>query len=871
MFRSIVAVGFGVVLLVALAPGTAGAAHQIDDCADDVNNPGLHVVNSSISDAAASSCIDIDANNVVLDGQGNTVDGVDDDSGSVGVNVVGQTNVTVRNLTVTNWNDGVLFDNVDDGAVSDNIIRDNDRDGISLDDSSGNNVTDNNVSSNVRNGIILEFSDGNNVTGNDASDSGAGIFLGSSNDNDLVNNEANSTDINGIFLGSSGNNNLTDNTANENDEAGILVSDFSTNNNLTGNTANNNNQYGIWMRFDSNSNNLTDNVVRDNSGSGSAGIYVGSSQTVSNNRLVNNTATGDQTYGIYLMQADENELIENKANENNEAGIYLTGDSSDNELIDNVANRNGEDFGNGIGIYGIWLDDNSNFNNLTGNEAFDNGPRNGDVFSADVETQLNNGYYGTQSAGIYLGGNGNSVFGNTLIDNEVRDTGSSVGGDQLYGIWLSQAGQNELINNTASENLLYGIWLVQSTGNNLTDNLAENNPEAGIYLGGIFGVGGASDNTLIDNTARGSVYGIWVRNSRNNDISGSLAENNDVGIEFEEDNFFTAGTLADSGNTFTDDTSKNNTDWDFVIETDDPFLICIPNGFEDECFQPLSTPPVSDLPVTNLNIGDSTNPNTLLSFDGDDVQIRSNSTTPPSTPANLTPIGRYFEAENNSANGFLDMTVSYNDTDFTGNESELGLYGFNATTGLWGLLPSNVDTTNNTVSADIVEFSTFGILQQNRDPFFDVEITGTNSPVLEGQKLNVDANVTNTGGNTSTQIIQLDIDGLVVDSQEVTLAPGESTSITLMWRTRVGDAGSHTARVSSDDDNDTAPVEVTEVCINRRNLSRGQEDQECPFDRDISRDGSREELDRNTGRAGDGRHRDSATARRDRSRRNRGR
>jgi hypothetical protein len=53
-------------------------------------------------------------------------------------------------------------------------------------------------------------------------------------------------------------------------------------------------------------------------------------------------------------------------------------------------------------------------------------------------------------------------------------------------------------------------------------------------------------------------------------------------------------------------------------------------------------------------------------------------------------------------------------------------------------------------------------------------------------------------------------------------------------------------------------------CVNRRSLSRGQESQECPTDREISRGGSRDELDRASGRDGDNR-------RRDRGRRNIGR
>jgi len=53
-------------------------------------------------------------------------------------------------------------------------------------------------------------------------------------------------------------------------------------------------------------------------------------------------------------------------------------------------------------------------------------------------------------------------------------------------------------------------------------------------------------------------------------------------------------------------------------------------------------------------------------------------------------------------------------------------------------------------------------------------------------------------------------------------------------------------------------------CVDRRDLGRGQESQECPNDRGISRGESRDELDRETDRRSD-------TRRRDRGRRNRGR
>jgi hypothetical protein len=55
-------------------------------------------------------------------------------------------------------------------------------------------------------------------------------------------------------------------------------------------------------------------------------------------------------------------------------------------------------------------------------------------------------------------------------------------------------------------------------------------------------------------------------------------------------------------------------------------------------------------------------------------------------------------------------------------------------------------------------------------------------------------------------------------------------------------------------------------CIDRRDLGRGQESQECPNDREIDRGGSREELDRETGRSSDSSRRDRGrgeSARRD--------
>jgi hypothetical protein len=93
---------------------------------------------------------------------------------------------------------------------------------------------------------------------------------------------------------------------------------------------------------------------------------------------------------------------------------------------------------------------------------------------------------------------------------------------------------------------------------------------------------------------------------------------------------------------------------------------------------------------------------------------------------------------------------------------------------------------------------------------FDVTLTTTNSPVSEGGGLAVDAEIENTGGESGTQTITLDVGPLGTDSTDVTLNSGESTTETLSVATGSGDAGDYTATVTSEDDSDSQNVIVNE-------------------------------------------------------------
>ena len=90
---------------------------------------------------------------------------------------------------------------------------------------------------------------------------------------------------------------------------------------------------------------------------------------------------------------------------------------------------------------------------------------------------------------------------------------------------------------------------------------------------------------------------------------------------------------------------------------------------------------------------------------------------------------------------------------------------------------------------------------------FGVSIDGTNEPVSEGETLTVDANVQNNGGADGEQTVVLrSTDGTVVDSKQVELKSGESTSISLSWGTSTGDQGDGSISVATRDN--TAETEV---------------------------------------------------------------
>jgi parallel beta-helix repeat protein len=226
---------------------------------------------------------------------------IPNDAGYVGV--INSTNITVKDLTLENNYQSVLFAYTSNSRIE-NV-----------------NVANNHY------GIHLYHSDNNTLTGNNASNNGwYDIFLlYSSNHNTLENNNANSNNVNGIGLEDSSNYNTITNNTISNSDRGILLRDSSNYNLLTNNTVSNNGN-GMQLWYSSNNNTLSDNIAISNSYSGILMSHL------SNNTLANNNVSNNK-YGIRLWHSSNNNITNNIANSNNAYGIHL--ESSSNNLIYN--------------------------------------------------------------------------------------------------------------------------------------------------------------------------------------------------------------------------------------------------------------------------------------------------------------------------------------------------------------------------------------------------------------------------------------------------------------------------------------------------------------------------------------------------------
>ncbi|MCE5298157.1 MAG: right-handed parallel beta-helix repeat-containing protein, partial [Methanoregulaceae archaeon] len=285
------------------------------------------------------------ASDVTLDGDSHTLTGKipNIDPYPTGVLVYGS-NVTVKNIQLKGWYDGICVANANGGRIENVNSREN-KMGIDIHTSTNIQVVNNQANSNTDSGIFLYLSSrGNTITGNSASSNtkiGINVHSGS-NDNYLADNIVNDNKDTGILLYNvSANNTVERNTALRNTHNGI---DIWTNNNkvLVNNFSNN--AGGIY--FDGASNNLVSgNTVLNNKDGGIISAYYSGKPTTGNiiqNNVIQGTVVSgasSQNIGIILYTGSSQNTVKGNTITQNNGGILLHGSTSNaiyNNLFRNV-------------------------------------------------------------------------------------------------------------------------------------------------------------------------------------------------------------------------------------------------------------------------------------------------------------------------------------------------------------------------------------------------------------------------------------------------------------------------------------------------------------------------------------------------------
>ena len=95
-----------------------------------INSSGIYILNASCTNLSVTA-ITIDADNVILNGNGKVLDG-NETSGTYGIYVNNSKNITIKNLTVKEFYDGIYLDSSYNNTITNVNVLDNIWNGIYL-------------------------------------------------------------------------------------------------------------------------------------------------------------------------------------------------------------------------------------------------------------------------------------------------------------------------------------------------------------------------------------------------------------------------------------------------------------------------------------------------------------------------------------------------------------------------------------------------------------------------------------------------------------------------------------------------------------------------------------------------------------------
>jgi len=145
--------------------------------------------------------IQVNADDITLDGNNHLVVGHGDTSLLSGIEVISKSGVTIKNLQLKDFRNAVFLKNSSNNTLTNLKISQSVKNGITLVDNSNNNtISFNNIHSNIRHGISLQHSVNNFITGNDIKQTRDGIRLNNSNNTVITRNTIADSLVEGIDI-----------------------------------------------------------------------------------------------------------------------------------------------------------------------------------------------------------------------------------------------------------------------------------------------------------------------------------------------------------------------------------------------------------------------------------------------------------------------------------------------------------------------------------------------------------------------------------------------------------------------------------------------------------------------------------------------
>ncbi|MBN2881363.1 right-handed parallel beta-helix repeat-containing protein [Candidatus Woesearchaeota archaeon] len=419
--------------------------HYISGCTN-ITSSGIYILTANIINSATNYCINISANNVTFDGQGYTLDGNNaaDYGIYVGRSSLMNTNVTVKNITLTNWDTAAInYYQAMRNSIEHINITSNPDIGINLDYSDYNNVSYVVGSENMGSAITINsYSDYNIIDHIDIKNNPTGVFIAYSGaiQNLLKNSRIlNSSNYDIRFVSGSTsecNNNISNVTGTGNkpifhsngpvniDGWNNNVSMISLCNSDYSNISNvvldyeyhGGNKIILYQTDYSNFSNIT---IRN----AERGIYASSCA----NNYFSNLNLSDSTFGFYLFWTNSiNNLFNNSYFFNNTYGLYMDNDINNITIINSqiINNTNGIVFGGLLGPNTLYNNYFGNTNNvILGGSAY--------THSFNTTSQVGARIY---SSGTNIGGNYWSNPTRTGYSDTCTDSDTNGFCDSAYNI-----------------------------------------------------------------------------------------------------------------------------------------------------------------------------------------------------------------------------------------------------------------------------------------------------------------------------------------------------------------------------------------------------------------------------------------------------